>query len=234
MGERSRAEIGAFLRQGTWFGGLEPELQELILRRSRVLTYGKGQLLQMEEGEAVGLFAVLDGRVLLMRYVNSDRPVLVHVAGPGWWFGEMSLFSPAPMATAVAQGPLTALVFPRASFLGVVAAEPRHYAAFAQLAFSRYRVLLRYYSEARGLSLDDRLRLRLADLAELRRLDVAIEGKAVTLEMSQAELAVLVGLSRQKLNSRLRDLQAQGWIEVGPRRIVVRDAEGLRAATLGI
>ena len=173
--------------------------------------------------------------MLLMRYVNSERPILVHVAGPGCWFGEMSLFSPAhDRPPRSRRGPLTALVFPRADFQQIVADEPRHYAAFAHLAFSRYRVLLRYYSEARGLSLDDRLRLRLADLAELRRLDVAIEGKAVTLDLSQAELATLIGLSRQKLNTRLRALQAQGWIEAGPRRIVVRDAEALRAATLGV
>jgi CRP-like cAMP-binding protein len=59
------------------------------------------------------------------------------------------------------------------------------------------------------------------------------DGQAVVLNLSQSELAGLIGSSRQKLNGRLRRLQEEGWIELGPRRIRVLDPGGLRATAAG-
>ena len=52
----------------------------------------------------------------------------------------------------------------------------------------------------------------------------------VTLHVSQAELARSAGLSRQALSGMLRRLQQRGLIEIGFRRIVVRDEDALRRA----
>jgi CRP-like cAMP-binding protein len=230
---QSRAEVGGFLRQGAWFGALSQRLQDEILTRSTIRCFPKGQMFQVEDGEPIGLVAVLEGRALLLRHVDDATPALVHVAAPGFWFGESAVLDGVTLVTAIAQSAVKALVLPKADVDRIVADEPRYYPAFAAIILARYRTLVRFLAEARGLSSDDRLRLRLADLAEMRRLDLAIDGPVVRLDMSQAELGAMVGLSRQKLNARLRALQDEGWVAVSPRRIDVLDADGLRATVLG-
>jgi CRP-like cAMP-binding protein len=136
--------------------------------------------------------------------------------------------------TIVAQADVQALVLPTAEFHRLRAADPRYFEAVATIALQRTRVLLRSLAEARKASPDERLRLRLADLAELRRLDLALVGPDVDLPISQAELGRIVGLSRQKVNARLQLLQHQGWIELRQRHIRVRDPRALRASIDGL
>jgi DNA-binding GntR family transcriptional regulator len=52
------------------------------------------------------------------------------------------------------------------------------------------------------------------------------------LDLTQSQLGAMVGLSRPKLNARLRALQREGWVELRPRGIRVLDAPGLRATAL--
>ena len=230
MNERQRQEIGAFLRQGAWFGGLPAALQDLILQRGVLRSFGKGEIIQIEEGPSHGLIAVLEGQVALQHHVSDDDPALIHVAGPGFWFGESGvLMDDALLATAVARSFVKVLALPKAEFDRIIADEPRYYPAFAQLALERYRILMRDLAETLRLSPDYRLRLRLAELAELERTQTTHDGPDVVLFLSQSELAEIIGLSRQKLNVRLRQLQVEGWIAVGPRRIRVLDPCGLRA-----
>jgi CRP-like cAMP-binding protein len=67
----------------------------------------------------------------------------------------------------------------------------------------------------------------------VRRLETGVEEQAVTLPMSQAELASVLGLSRPNVNLRLRRLQAQGLVELRRGQIRVLDADRLRAAATG-
>ncbi len=230
MNERQIQEIGAFLRQGEWFGGLPAELQERILRRSVLRTYSKGQFVQFEDGPTLGMIAVLEGQVSLLRHVGDEEPVLMYVGGPGFWFGEIGvLLDDTTLVTGVAQTSVRALILPKAEFDRIVADEPRYYPAFARIVLERFRLITRFLAETLRLSPDYRLRLRLADLADTRRTEETLDGPAVVLGISQSELAGMVGLSRQKLNVRLKQLQAEGWVELGPRRIRVLDPSGLRA-----
>jgi CRP/FNR family cyclic AMP-dependent transcriptional regulator len=230
MNDQQQQAIGAFLRQGAWFGNLPPALQERILARAAVRSFAKGQVIQLEDSHSLGLLAVLEGQVSLLRHVSDDEPVLIHVGGPGFWFGEVGvLLEGSTLVTAVAQSAMRALVLPKVEFERIVADEPRYYPAFARLALERLRILMRYLAETIRLSPDYRLRLRLADLAETQRSQTTADGAGVVLYLSQSELAGIIGLSRQKLSGRLRRLQDEGWIELGPRRIRVLNPSGLRA-----
>jgi CRP/FNR family transcriptional regulator, cyclic AMP receptor protein len=230
MNEPQQQSIGSLLRQGAWFGGLPAPLQDRILSRAVVRSFSKGQIVQLEDSASTGLIAVLEGQVSVLRHVSDDESALIHVGGPGFWFGEVGvLLGEATIVTAVAQGALRALILSKLEFDRIIADEPRHYPAFARIALERYGILLRYLAETLRLSPDFRLRLRLADLADRQRSQTSAVGPAVELDLSQAELAGIIGLSRQKLSGRLRRLQDEGWVELGPRRIRVLNPSGLRA-----
>jgi CRP/FNR family transcriptional regulator, cyclic AMP receptor protein len=53
------------------------------------------------------------------------------------------------------------------------------------------------------------------------------EGIHVAHDLTQEELAQLVGASRETVNKALADFSARGWLRIESRAVVILDAEGL-------
>jgi CRP/FNR family transcriptional regulator, cyclic AMP receptor protein len=224
-------EIHRFLSAGEWYGGLPAPLQALILSRSVVRKYAKGQVISLEASVPKGLYAVLEGMVHAVREVGSGDEALIHVCEPGYWFAEYAVLTGKPtVATFVAHAPVRALLLSKVQLDRIVAEEPRYYEAFARLALDRYAILVRLFAEVRDLAPEARLRGRLAVMAQMRMQERSHSG-AVSLAVSQADLARIVGVSRQTLNALLGKLSQAGLIEVGFRSIRVLDAGRLAHAT---
>ena len=111
-------------------------------------------------------------------------------------------------------------MLPASEFDRIVEDEPRHFPQFASLLFERYATVFRYASEARALAAEEWLLLRLRDLAAIRRSDARIAGP-IDVNVSQAELATMVGVSRQTLCALLRRLEERGEVEVAYKKIRV-------------
>lgn len=210
-----------FLQRGRWFKTLPAELQALVIERSMVRSYVKGARIIGEGAPPRGLFALLEGRVHIVRGVGESDEALIHVGEPGFWFGEHGLLSGRPaIASIVATTNARVLLLPQSEFRRIVADEPRYYPDFAALLFERYATVFRYASEARAVAAEDWLWTRLQDLAAIRRNDAQLRGP-IDITVSQAELATMVGVSRQTLCMLLRRLEERGVIEVAYRKIRV-------------
>jgi len=211
----------ALLRRGRWFGSLPAALQSIIVERTITRCYGKGAFIIHEGAPPRGLFALLEGRVHVVRGIAKHEQALIHVGEPGLWFGEHGTLSGGPaLASIVAMTNARTLLLPVAEFQRIVIDEPRYYPPFAGLLFERYATVFRYASEARAVPAEDWLWTRLQDLAAIRRRDAQIQGP-VDINVSQTELATMVGVSRQTLCMLLGRLQARGQIDVGYKRISV-------------
>ena len=227
MNADEQQQIHRFLSAGEWYGGLPGPLQELILARSVVRKYAKGQMISLEASAPKGLYAVLDGMVHCVREVGDGEEALIHVCEPGFWFAEYAaLTGKATIGAFLAHTPARVLLLPKVQLDRIVAEEPRYYEAFARLALDRYAVLVRMLTEVRDLTPEARLRGRLVLLAQMRAKERPQSG-AVSLAVSQADLARMVGISRQTLNTLLGSLSKAGLIEVAFRRIRVLDAARL-------
>jgi CRP-like cAMP-binding protein len=219
-----------FLRRGCWFGSLPAELQSLIVDRSILRAYRKGAHIIGEGAPPRGLFALLDGRVHIVRGVGEADEALIHVGEPGFWFGEHGTLSGKPaIASIVATTSTRVLLLPVTEFQRIVHDEPRHYPNFATLLYERYTTVFRYASEARAVAAEEWLWTRLQDLAAIRRRDAQLSG-AIDITVSQAELATMVGVSRQTLCMLLRRLEQRGVIEVAYKKIRVLPATDRGAA----
>jgi CRP-like cAMP-binding protein len=211
----------SFLRKGHWFGALPPALQALILERAGIRSFRKGARVVSEGTPCRGLYVVVLGRVHVVRRLGDSPETLIHVAEAGFWFGEYALLSGAPaIASVVAASNAKVLLLPAAEFERIVAEEPRYYPHFTRLLTERFATVFRYASEARAVASEEWLRTRLNGLAERRQLDAPAEGP-VEITVSQAELATMVGVSRQTLCMLLGRLQERGLVELGYRRIRV-------------
>lgn len=217
-------DVPGFLKRGRWFGALPAALQELILDRAVRRSYRKGQHIVREGGPPRGMHFVLAGRVRVTRKVGDGRQaVVIWVGEPGFWFGDYAVLARMPsIGSIVAETNVTTLSLTTAAFERIVRDEPRYFRLFADPLFERYADLFRYLAEAHGLHGEDWLRIRLVDLAAaMRRDNPSVDAGVIAI--SQAELATMMGVSRQTMNGLLRRLQSRGIIELRTRSIRVLD-----------
>jgi CRP-like cAMP-binding protein len=205
------------LRRGRWFGSLPAELQARIAQRSVLRRFQPGQVLLREGDPPRGLFGLVRGRTRHVCAVGDEREVLMHVGGPGLWTGEYALLSGArTVSSMIADAPTQALFLSAKEWQRLVDEEPRWLRHFAALVAERFATAYRAYADAQALNREEWVLTRLKLLAQVEREHGA---PLPRIRLSQAQLASMVGVSRQTLNAVLMRLQARGLLRVGFRSI---------------
>jgi CRP-like cAMP-binding protein len=207
----------ALLRRGRWFGALPTRLQERIAQRATLRAFRSGQYLVRQGEPARGMFGLVSGRTRHVCAVGEDREVLMHVGGPGLWTGEYPLLSGAcSIGSVIADIPTRALFVSARDWQRIIDEEPGWLRHFGALLAERFATVFRGYAEAQGLLRDDRVFARLQQMAQVEREHGA---EAARIRLSQAQLAGMLGVSRQTLSAALARLQGSGRLRVGFRLI---------------
>jgi CRP-like cAMP-binding protein len=210
--EASRASD--VLGQGRWFRGLPQDLQRRILRGSRIRGFARGEVIALEGAPPSALAAVLDGEVKLVRQARQGDESLLWIAEPGAWFGEYGVLTGEKvLVTVIAKTATRLLLLPKTELDRILMEEPLYFRQFAMLALGRVSILLMAYIHATGLEPEARLRGQLFVLSQMK-VDELGAHAPVDLPYSQAELASLIGVSRQTVNQLLQTLVARGLVEV--------------------
>jgi CRP-like cAMP-binding protein len=201
------------LGQGRWFGSLPQDLQQRILSGSRVRSFARGEVIALEGAPASALSAVLDGEVKLVRQARQGHESLLWIAETGSWFGEYAVLTGEKiLVTAIAKTPTRLLLLPKTELDRIVKDEPLHFRHFAMLAIGRISNYLKAYIHAISLHPEARLRGQLFVLSQMK-IDELGARAPVELPYSQAELASLIGVTRQTVNQLLQTLVAKGLVE---------------------
>jgi CRP-like cAMP-binding protein len=209
------------LCKGRWYRSLPPELQQRILGASRVRDFAKGEVIALEGASPAGMSAVLSGEVKLVRQARQGDESLLFICEPGFWFGEYAVLTgEKTLVCAIAKTRARLLVLPKHEFDRIVEEEPRYYRHFATLALAYAGKILRAFVHGSSLEPASRLRGQLALICELKIDSFGVDAP-VELPYSQAELASIVGVSRQTTNALLQALASDGLIELGFNRIRV-------------
>jgi CRP-like cAMP-binding protein len=199
---------------------LRQSMVEVNLSRSETL---------FDEGERGDkLYVIVEGKIKLGRTSNDGRENLLAILGPGEMFGELSLFDPGPRtATATSVGDS------RLIGLGNDAFEPwlmQHPEVAQTLLRALARRLRRTNETLADLVFTDvpgRVAKALLDLST-RFGRPAEDGILVAHELTQEELAQLVGASRETVNKALADFATRGWLRLEARAVVLLDIERLK------
>jgi global nitrogen regulator ntcA len=153
---------------------------------------------------------------------------MVALMGPGDVFGEMALFDPSPRSTnAVAVSETRLAAIKHESFKRAQRQDP----SISDQVIKTLARRLRHSNEALAdLVFSDvpgRLAKALLDLAD-RFGRPATDGILVAHELTQEELAQLVGASRETVNKALAEFVSRGWIRLEARAVVILDLPRLR------
>jgi CRP/FNR family transcriptional regulator len=181
-----------------------------------------------DEGDAGDrLYVVLEGKIKLTRAASDGRENLLSVLGPGEMFGELSLFDPRPRtSSAVAVTDVRLAALAHADLLNWLTGRP-------DVALHLLRALARRLRRANDVTADlvftdvpGRVAKALLDLAE-RFGEQQEDGLQVHHDLTQEELAQLVGASRETVNKALADFAARGWLQLSAKSVLLIDPDRL-------
>jgi CRP/FNR family transcriptional regulator, cyclic AMP receptor protein len=130
-------------------------------------------------------------------------------------------------ATIVATESTDVLVVDREHFLAAVAANPRIGIEFLRILATRLRDADQAVEDAVFLDVPARLAKRLLELAH----DYGTSGPdgiAISLRLTQVELAAMVGATRESINKHLSTFRARGVLDMQRGHIVIRRPDELR------
>ena len=157
---------------------------------------------------------------------RNGKEVLISTIGPGAWVAWLPCFVPEPLATDYTAMPGSVFIaLPISAVRASFNAHPALYPLVLKEIDKRMRLLMEWTSQSALLMPEQRLARLLTLLARDRKLGATDCSLAVT----QAQLATLIGCSRQSANRLVANLARKGLIRLGYGTCEIPDLAALRA-----
>jgi CRP/FNR family transcriptional regulator, cyclic AMP receptor protein len=219
--------VDEILARAGIFQGVGPRALSALLTQLRPVDFPRGHTIFAEGEPGDRLYIISSGKVKIVRRSADGRENLLTIMGPPDMFGELSVFDPGPRTSSVITiTDVRAVWMDRDALHAWITERP-------QIAEQLLRVLAR------------RLRRTNNDLADLILTDVPGRvakqllalgqrfgteqdgGLRVTHDLTQVEIAQLVGASRETVNKALADFAQRGWIRLDGKSVLICDSERL-------
>jgi len=215
------------VRRAPLFTALDDAAAASLRASMDTVKIAKGSILFKEGDDGEHLYVIVEGKIKLGTSSGDGRENLLSILGPGEMFGELSLFDPGPRtssATAVTDAKVLSLSH------GKVIPWLKQNPDVALQLLARLAQRLRRTNEAVGdLVFSDvpgRVAKALIDLGD-RFGKTSAEGLLVNHDLTQEELAQLVGASRETVNKALADFAGRGWLKLDGRSVLITDVDRL-------
>lgn len=198
--------------------GIGPHNLNRLARVSRWRQVRRGEFLFLQGDTAESAFVVCTGWIVITLNSADGRELAINEMRDGDMFGENALIGHAPRsASAVARDTSDILEIPRASFMAVLDDEPHLARRMLEIAVQRLAAANERESALAFLSAPARLARVLRELDEL---DHRTSDRGYV-TLSQEELALRTGLTRQTVARFLGDWRRKGWLLTGRGRIML-------------
>jgi CRP-like cAMP-binding protein len=219
--------VDDILRRAGIFQGVDPDAIEALAKEFNTIEAPRGTTLFNEGDPGESLFIVIAGKVKLGRRSPDGRENLVAVMGPSDQFGELSLFDPGPRtATATVVTDARLAVLPKEALVAWVRDRPEIAMQLLRVLGRRLRRTNTMLADLIFVDVPGRVAKQLLQLAQRFG---SLEGGQlrVTHDLTQEELAQLVGASRETVNKALADFASRGWLRLEGKSVVILDRERL-------
>lgn len=215
------------LKSTRLFGALDGESLLSLAKACTQRTYGKGQYLWYQGDPGDRLVVVCTGLIKVMLTSEQGDEVVLVTLGRYEAIGELAVLDGSlRSASVVTMEPTTVLMLDRSTVLDLMGRHP----AVLDAVLRSLGQLIRRLTEQTGdlvfLDLGGRLAKLLLRLAQDHA--HADDHVVLDLDLSQSDIAAMVGATRPAVNRVLQLLASRGLISVDGRVIVLRDLPGLR------
>lgn len=211
------------------FEALSAEDQEQLSIMMSEVTFRRGEKLFSEGDPGDRLYVLVDGKIKLGHTSSDGRENLIAVLGPGEMVGELTLFDPGPRSTtATAVAPTTMLELDHDHMMSFLDTRPELAKHMLKALAQRLRRTNDQLADLVFSDVPGRVANALLDLAD--RFGTRADDNTVHVphELTQEELAQLVGASRETVNKSLAEFVSRGWIRLEGRGVHLLDVDRLR------
>ncbi|MGH3496098.1 MAG: Crp/Fnr family transcriptional regulator [Nocardioidaceae bacterium] len=216
------------LRQAPLFSGLDDDAVASLGTSMSETKIRRGEVLFREGDSGDRCYIVSDGKIKLGRSSADGRENLLAILGPGQMFGELSLFDPGPRsATATAVTDCALMSLSHEELNKWLNSRPDVARGLLYQLAGRLRRTNDVVADLVFSDVPGRVAKALLDLSA-RFGRTADDGIHVHHDLTQEELAQLVGASRETVNKALADFAMRGWLRLEPRSVVLIDVERLQ------
>lgn len=216
------------LRGALLFSGLDDEAAQALRASMTEHRFNKGAVIFAEGDQGDRLYVVMQGKVKLGSHSDDGRENMFAVLGPGEMFGELSLFDPSPrQASAFALTDVTLLGLANDALQPWLTGRPEVAMGLLRALARRMRRSHDSLSDLVFTDVPGRVAKALIELAK-KFGEHEGEGMRVNHDLTQEELAQLVGASRETVNKALADFGQRGWIVLEQKSVLILDIDRLQ------
>ncbi len=200
-----------------FFPELSQEDMRLVASYGVSRSYAKNTILVNEGDPSEMFYIILTGKVKVYVSDEKGKEVLLNMAGPGEYFGELAIIDDAPRSASVmTMEPCQMAVVSRAGFERCIAEHPGFAMGLIRTLVKRVRSLT---DQVKGLALLDvygRVAHTLLNLATEQQGTLVIEQR-----LTHQEIANMVGASREMVSRIMKDLSTGGYIRMEDKKMVI-------------
>jgi len=220
-------------RLHSFFGALTDDETRELLKRALTKHIAAGEVVFHKDDPGDGLYGVLAGSILIVVASLEGKELILNMHGPGEFFGEIALLDgDGRSAAAVAREASQLFFLGRTEFLAFLRQRPEAMIRIIALLCARLRRATNLVEDSTFLNVSSRLAKQLIALIDGNGPRDATNS-AATLRISQNELAGMLGVSREFVGKQLAIWREAGIVELGRRRLTVRDERALEQLIAG-
>jgi len=208
-----------------WLATLDESLRLALFRYGQIQHAKRGAVLGREGSIPGSAFCLTGGIVKLTASSSSGKQSIVELLEPGEWFGGVSILQKLALPySAECWTQCTILTIPGCALRHIDSQHPALTAGLLRLAWLRSRKIIARSIRLREGSLHERSVEELQLL--FSRFGVSTsEGTCLPFQLTQTDLALLLGASRQRVNELLGRLVADGILARSSSGLMFRHAE---------
>ena len=196
------------------FRPLGPNVVAAVSKRLLPADYRPGQLIFAEGEPGDRLYIIASGKVKVACRAPGGREMVQAVLGPSDMCGELAVFDSGPRSsTATAVTEVRAMFAERAALRACITDHPEIAEQLLRVLARRLRRTIDNQVELMATDARGRLARLLLQLGQQfgHQNDGALH---VSHDLTQEELAQLIGASRETVNQALTDFPRRGWIQL--------------------
>lgn len=208
---------------------LPKEDRQVLAARAHLRSFATGAVIMREGEPGDSLHVIMEGRVNIVAARTTGHEVMVAIMGPGDCFGEMSIVDGLPRsASAIAASPTRTFMVTRETFVEWVSERPAAALAIMETLSGRIRAKDQTLLDLVSLDLARRLVKQLLSRASTLDLETVLNNGTLRLQVTQGDLALMLGVTRESVNKALKQFQADGWVKTSRGAITITDMAALR------
>lgn len=216
-----------YLKQCSLFQRLPSSELARLENRSRFRRFAKGSPIYLPSDQADGVLLLAEGRVKICHLTEEGKQSILTFIEPGELFGELALLGTGEREEYAEAAEKSAVVLiVREVMDQLMDANPQMTLGVTRLFGLRRRRIERRLKYLLFRSNRDRLVSLLLELSEDygRRTP---QGVDLTIKLSHQDLASIIGSTRETVTVLLGEMQTAGQLQLGRRKIVLKDLKGL-------